>query len=212
MINVMIVDDEEFFRDALEFLVGGEPDISVVSACATADEALEALWRSSVDVVLCDVRMPAKNGVEFTRQSQLLPSPPAVIAVTSFNDDVAMVDMLSVGARGFILKSARKNEIIAAIHSAMAGGTSLSPAAASGLRRHIMPIAAKDEELSPLDSRVLRLLHLGMSNASISEEAGISMSSVKKSVARLMQTFSSASRLELVVRSRRSYTPPGKPS
>lgn len=151
--------------------------------------------------------------VSVTLVAQRFPGldPPVVIAVISFNDDVAMVDMLTAGARGFVLKSARKGEIIAAIHSAVEGGTTLSPAAASGLRRHIMPTAAAVGGLSPLDSRMLRLLHLGMSNASIAEEVRISASSVKKSVARLMQTFGASSRLELVVRSR-SYTQPGKPS
>lgn len=211
MINMVIVDDEEFFRDEMAFMVGTEENISVIATCATVDEALEVLWQSDIDVVLCDVRMPGKNGVEFMRLSRLVPSPPAVVAVTSFNDDVAMVDMLTAGARGFILKSAKRTEIMAAIHSAREGGTTISPSAASRLRQYIIPLEVAVEGLSALDTRVLRLLHLGKSNASIADEMNISGSSAKKSVARLMQTFDASSRLELVFLSR-AYTPPGNPS
>jgi len=199
-IEVLIVDDEEFFREALVEIVKSFEDLTVVGDMSSGATALQFLENNACDVVLCDVRMPHMNGIEFTELSRHLDDPPQVVAVTSFNNDVSMVSMLRAGANGFILKSARRQDIADGIRSAVQGGTSISPDAARYLKKFLRPpVSLESDVVSALDRRVLTELHYGLSNAYISRELGISVPSVKKSVNRLMQVFGASSRLQLVV-------------
>lgn len=197
-IHVLIIDDEQFYRDTLTTYLTPCADITVVATAANGAQALHMLEKVMVDVVLCDVRMPLLDGIDFTKTAAAENLPCKILALTSFNDDHAMLNMLRAGAFGFLLKSAAREEIINAIRVAAAGGTTISPEVATSLRKYLAHPPVVTEELPAREQDILTLLHLGKSNAVIAAELNVSTVSVKKAVSRLMQRFTVTSRMELV--------------
>lgn len=197
-IHVLIIDDEHFYRDTLTAYLTPCADITVVAAVENGAQALQMLEKVMVDVVLCDVRMPLLDGIDFTKTAAVENLPCKILALTSFNDDRAMLEMLHAGAVGFILKSAGRHEIINATRAAVTGGMSISAEVAKGLRKYLTPPPIVIKELPERERDVLALLHLGKSNDSIAAALHVSVVSVKKAVSRLMQRFSVSSRMELV--------------
>lgn len=197
-LHVLIVDDEEFFRDALRAYLAPHEDILVVATVDNGEEALQVLEKIVVDVVLCDVRMPVMDGLKFTRKVADLHNDCRILALTSFIDDHVMVSMLNAGAHGFLLKTAAREDICAAIIDAANGGTTISPAAATGLKKYLLQPAAVTDSLPLREQDVLALLHAGKSNAAIAEGLEVSASSVKRAVSNLMQRFNAGSRTELI--------------
>lgn len=201
-IYVLIVDDEEFFRETLKTHLSTYEDIAVVATAANGEEALRLLEKAMVDVVLCDVRMPLMDGVVFTKIVAERNLPCKILALTSFNDGQAMLTMLEYGAFGFLIKGVGRADISTAIKAAVAGGTTISPESATKLRNYISRPKFFTETLPDREEEVLKFLHLGKSNRDIADELKISANSVKKAVSRLMQRFNATSRLELVAATR----------
>ena len=117
MINVMIVDDQALVRNGLAMIVDSQDDLSVVAEADSGDSALILAKRLAVDVVLMDVCMPGTDGIETT--SRLIESEPSprVIIVTTFDIDKYVFGALRAGASGFIVKSAKAEDVIAAIRT-----------------------------------------------------------------------------------------------
>lgn len=201
-VHVLIVDDEKFFRDTLKAYLAPHENILVVATAENGEEALEVLDKIVVDVVLCDVRMPLLDGLEFTRQVTEHNIDCKVLALTSFLDDHVMLGMLNAGALGFLLKTAGRDSIYSAILEAAKGGTTISPAAATGLRKYLIRPTSMVDGLPTRERDVLVLLHSGKSNVAIAEALEISMASVKRAISNLMQRFNAVSRTELIVLTR----------
>lgn len=202
-INVLIVDDEAFFREALSTYLKNHEDITVIATADDGVKALEVLDKVSVDVVLCDVRMPHLDGLGFIHAVSEKGLSCRVVALTTFDDEQSMLGMLAAGAFGFVLKSARSEEIIDAVRTATRGGTTISPESATALRKYVTRFPPSTTQSLPARERqVLTLLQMGKSNATIADDLGIAETTVKKAVARLMQRYDAASRLELVVATR----------
>ena len=130
MIRVGIVDDQNLIRDGLSSILESSPDIRVVFRGADGQEFVEAV-RSGVamDVALVDIRMPRMDGLEATRLVTGLDPSPAVVVLTTFDDDEYVMEALQVGAVGFLLKRCSRGDLLAAVSAAAAGTPSC-------LRRH----------------------------------------------------------------------------
>lgn len=198
IIRVLIADDELFFIETLEEYLSAFEGIVVVATARNEAQALEALSENSVDVVLCDVRMPIVDGIEFSKAVLEREINCKIIAWTSFNDDRAVLEMLRLGASGFLLKSSEPSKIVEAIRKASIGGTTIDALSATKLRKYLGRFVSYPEDLPRRERDVLDLLHLGKSNDAISKELDISMVAVKKAVRRLMERYCASSRLELV--------------
>jgi len=125
-IRVLVVDDNDGFRESLVFLLNGE-DLEVIGQARSGSEAIEMVRQLSPDVVLMDVRMPVMDGIETTRR--LKASRPAleVVALTSMEEQRAVRDMLVAGASGYVLKDSDGDAIVNAVREAVSGGALLSP-------------------------------------------------------------------------------------
>lgn len=201
VLRVAIVDDDPFVLHALRAYLSSDERIEVASTFSRAVDALAFLHKIRVDVLLTDVRMPEMDGLELlTRVRQQWPST-AVVVLTSFDDDEAMVAALAQHANGFLLKDASPEEIIRAVIAASAGGTTISPAATSRLvTRHLRPPqTAQAPDVTEAEQAVLTLLCDGYSNAEIAEQLVIAESTVKTHVSHLMKKYDVPSRLKLVV-------------
>ena len=125
-IRVLVVDDNDGFRESLVFLLSGE-DLEVIGQARSGTEAIEMVRQLSPDVVLMDVRMPEMDGIEATRRLKAARPSIGVIALSSMEEQRAVRDMLVAGASGYVLKDSDGDAIVHAVREAVTGGALLSP-------------------------------------------------------------------------------------
>jgi two-component system, NarL family, response regulator LiaR len=125
-IRVLVVDDNDGFRESLAFLLSGE-DLDVIGQARSGPEAIELVHRLEIDVVLMDVRMPEMDGIETTRRLKDVQPGICVIALSSMDEQRSVRDMLVAGATGYVLKDSDADAIVTAVREAVSGGAMLSP-------------------------------------------------------------------------------------
>lgn len=203
--RVLIVDDQPLVRNGLVRILRHDPELEVVGECEDGDEVLAAVKETSPDVVVMDVRMKRVDGAEATRRLQDLPSPPPVLALTTFNDDEVVAATFSAGALGFILKDAQVEDIIAAVRTVAAGGAWLDPSIAGkviGAYRVAAQPRQDDAaavELTDREATVLRLVAKGATNHEIGETLFISEATVKTHVSHLFAKLGARDRPAAIV-------------
>ena len=200
MIRVLIVDDHAVVRSGLRRLLDAEPDIETVGEAPNADRAVFEALESKPDVVLLDLMMPEKGGIE-GMPALLQAVPEARVLVLSMQDDPRYVRAaFEAGASGYVLKEAADTEVVAAIRAVSSGERYVHPALGAKLvsadteeRRR-----AEQDPLSEREREVLRLLALGHTNQEIAAQLFISVRTAETHRAHIMQKLSLSSRAELV--------------
>ncbi len=200
MIRVLIVDDHAVVRSGLRRLLDAEPDIETVGEAPNADRAVFEALEGKPDVVLLDLMMPEKGGIE-GMPALLQAVPEARVLVLSMQDDPRYVRAaFEAGASGYVLKEAADTEVVAAIRAVSAGERYVHPALGAKLvtadaeeRRR-----AEQDPLSEREREVLRLLALGHTNQEIAAQLFISVRTAETHRAHIMQKLSLSSRAELV--------------
>src|SRR6476646_3859224 len=129
-LTVLIVDDHPLFRDGVRALLTAQPDLACVGEATTGEEALRVSAELQPDVVLMDIQMPGLNGVEATRQLVRTSPQIRVLVVTMFEDDHLVFAAMRAGARGYLLKGARHDDMVRAIRAVGSGDAIFSPAIA----------------------------------------------------------------------------------
>jgi signal transduction histidine kinase len=160
-IRVLVVDDNDGFRESLVFLLAGE-DLEVIGQARTGPEAIEMAMRLMPDVVLMDVRMPEMDGIEATRRLKAARPTVGVIALSSMEEQRAVRDMLVAGAAGYVLKDSDGDAIVHAVREAVSGGALLSP--------EVTPVVI-DELTDALDRERRRARQLEMAQQALLERA-----------------------------------------
>lgn len=200
-VRVAIVDDDPFVVQALRSYLSSSPQIEVLSTFTSARDLLAFLKRIPVDVLVSDVRMPGIDGLELLARVQEQHPRTAVVMLTSFDDDSAMLTALSQQANGFLLKDSSPEDVIRAVIAAHSGGTTISPTTTSRLvSQHLRPRRVGGHpDLTEAEQAVLDLLCEGYSNAEIAGRLVVAESTVKTHVSNLMKKYGTPSRLKLVV-------------
>ena len=160
-IRVLVVDDNDGFRESLVFLLSGE-DLEVIGQARTGPEAVEMAVRLMPDVVLMDVRMPEMDGIEATRRLKAARPTVGVIALSSMEEQRAVRDMLVAGAAGYVLKDSDGDAIVHAVREAVSGGALLSP--------EVTPVVI-EELTDALDRERRRARQLEMAQEALLERA-----------------------------------------
>jgi len=199
-IRVVIVDDHAVVRSGLKRILEAEPDIEVVADAGTVREAIFELRVTEPDVILLDVVMPVKSGIEGA-QELLKEAPQAKLLFLSMQDDPSYVrEAFAAGASGYVLKEAADAEVVQAVREVASGGRYVHPALGAKLaaaeadeRRR-----AEQDPLSDREREVLRLLALGHTNQEIAKMLYISVRTAETHRAHIMQKLRLQSRADLV--------------
>jgi DNA-binding NarL/FixJ family response regulator len=205
-ISVLIVDDQQIVREALVSLIGLLPGIRVVGAAIDGDDAVRQAVESRPDVVLMDLNMPRRNGVQATAELRRVLPDTAVVVLTTFSDDEWVFSALQAGARGFLTKDAGADEIHRAITDVAAGHAQLDPsvqrrlldALNGGDRFAVAPVPTPPDDLTPREAEVLAHIAAGLSNAEIAAALFVSEATVKTHVNHIFTKTGLRDRAQLV--------------
>jgi two-component system, NarL family, response regulator DevR len=183
-VRVLIVDDHEVVRVGLRTLLSSVSSIEVVGEASSAATALPEVKRVLPDVVLLDVRLGDGSGFDVCREIQNLEHEVRVLVLTSFADDNIIVDAISAGADGYLLKEVNRDALVAAISKVAAGQSVLDPAVTGRVFGRIQSLAQnpsgnKLSLLSAQERRVLALVAEGGTNKEIAAAMGLSDKTIK---------------------------------
>ncbi|WP_283134476.1 response regulator [Rhizohabitans arisaemae] len=204
MIRVLVADDQEPVRQALRLTLDGEPDIEVVDEAANGEEAVhKALWRRP-DVVVMDLRMPYLDGIAAIRLLTDTPSPPAILALTTFDLDEYLFGALQAGAAGFLLKDSDPELLLDAVRALHRGHGLIDPQLTRRLIGRFAVLSPRPatrplDRLTPREHQVLRELARGLSNAEIATALTIEEGTVKTHVARILGKLGLRTRVHAVI-------------
>ena len=199
----MVVDDHPLFRAGLTGLLATVTDVEVVAAVGDGDEAVRQAVDLQPQVVLMDLNLPGTPGLEATRRITAQAPAVAVLVLTMVDDDDSVLAALKVGARGYLLKGAVQEEVLAAIRSVAAGGAVFGPGVAqrvlSGART---PRPRYTEELTDREAQVLALIADGRSNPEIARELGVTVKTVQNHVSHVLAKMQVRDRTQAALRTR----------
>lgn len=206
MIRVLIVDDQALIRQAVADILGEQEDIEVVGEAVNGVEAVERTAQLHPDIVLMDIRMPLRDGIEATAAICAENESTRILILTTFEEDEYVVAALRAGASGFLGKGAEPEELVRAVLAVHAGDALLSPAATRSLITRFVSgpsrEATEHPELAMLTERereVLLLVARGRSNQEIADELFISPHTAKTHVNRIMTKVYAHDRAQLVI-------------
>lgn len=207
-IRLVVVDDDDLVRTGLRLILGGAPDLEVVAEAADGRQAVDAVHRTSPDVVLMDIRMPVLDGLEATQQVLARPRPPKVIVLTTVDTDDMVLEALRLGASGFLLKSTRPERLVEAVRAVAAGEPILSPSVTAQLIARVRDEGGDSrrraalerlEVLTDREREVAVAIGRGWSNAEIAERLYMSVPTVKAHVSRLLTKLDADNRTQVAL-------------
>lgn len=209
-ISVLVVDDQAMVRAGFAAILDAQPDMTVVGQASDGDEAIAAARRLHPDVIVMDVRMPVRNGIEATREilsADAVARPlPRVLILTTFDADEYVHEALAAGASGFLLKDASPDDLAIAVRVVAEGDALLAPritrrllerfsAQRHPVNRHALRLAGLTER----EREVLVLVGSGKSNTEIADALFIAEQTVKTHVSRIFTKLDLRDRVHAVI-------------
>lgn len=204
-IRVLLADDHPVYRDGLAGLLGATTDLTVVGQASTGRRAVTMAESLTPDVVVLDLNMPELNGVDAARQIVATAPHTAVLILTMYDDDALVFQAMQAGARGYVLKSADPDTILAAVRSVARGEAIFGAALAQRLSHWFGtmegnrgPFAA----LTPRENQALELIARGWGNPAIAERMGVSAKTVRNLVSNIFTKLQVADRAQAIAKAR----------
>jgi two-component system NarL family response regulator len=206
-IRVLVVDDHALFRRGLQMVLEQEDDIEVVGEAGDGSEALEKAVDTMPDIVLMDVRMPKRGGIDAcTAIKDAVPSA-KIIMLTISDEEGDLYDAIKAGASGYLLKEISIEEVASAIRAVNEGQSLISPSMASKLLTEFASMIKRGDErqnlptprLTEREMEVLKLVAKGMNNKDIAKGLFISENTVKNHIRNILEKLQLHSRMEAVV-------------
>jgi two-component system response regulator DevR len=201
-IRVLLCDDHELVRRGLRSLLDADLTLDVVGEASSADEAVAKAGSLAPDVVVMDVRMPGRSGIEACRDIRSAREETRVIMLTSFADDEALFTSIMAGASGYVLKNVRGNELVDGIHQVARGQSLLDPSVTervlARLRGDLTPGPGETgSDLTAQERKVLNLVADGLTNRQIGERVHLAEKTVKNYVSNILMKLGLSRRAEV---------------
>ena len=202
MIEVCLVDDQTLVRQGIRALLDLTTDIRVTSEAADGEQALKLIADSHPDVLLLDLRLPRLNGVEVLQELKRRDVRVPALLITTFDDDLALLDGVRAGARGYLLKDVTLDYLASAIRTVAAGGSLVQPALTERLTRELQSSdsQAPPDDLTSRETEILRLLSGGFSNREIARALRVAEGTVKNHVSAILSKLGVRDRTRAVLK------------
>ncbi|MGH2573338.1 MAG: response regulator [Actinomycetota bacterium] len=206
-LRVLIVDDHALFRRGLHMVLDQEPDIDVVGEAGDGQEAVQKAQELMPDVILMDIRMPRRSGIEATRQIKDLLPHVKILVLTISDEEADLYEAIKAGAAGYLLKEISIDDVADAIRSIWQGQSRLSPSMAAKLLAEFAAMSKRAEEqrqlpaprLTDREMEVLKHVAQGLNNRDIAKELYISENTVKNHIRNILEKLHLHSRMESVL-------------
>lgn len=201
MLKLMLVDDHEVVRLGIKALLSNFPEYEVVTEASNADEAIGKAVEFQPDVIIMDIRLPGKSGIEATKEIiDELPDT-KIIMLTSFAEDDLLFDAINAGAYGYILKQIGSDDLLNALNAIGRGEALLDPALTQKVFKRVREASRKatDEAFAALSDQELRILNLiseGKTNKQIAADIFLSEKTVRNYVSSILSKLSLSTRSE----------------
>ncbi|MEW6716578.1 MAG: response regulator transcription factor [Chloroflexota bacterium] len=201
MLRILLVDDHEVVRLGLKALLSRHPHFEVVAEASDANEAIQKVHKYNPDVVVMDIRLPGKSGVDATREIVSQRPNTKVIILTSYAEDDMLFEAIAAGASGYVLKQIGSDELIKALETIGKGEALLDPALTQQVFERVREAARKahDEAFAALTNQELRIMSLiskGKTNREIAEAVYLSEKTVRNYVSSILSKLGLSSRAE----------------
>lgn len=200
-IRVGLVDDHHLVRHGIRALLELSGEFAVAFEAADGEAALGELARTQVEVLLLDVRMPRKSGLDVLRELRERANPPVVLILTTFYNDADLIEAMRLGAHGYLLKDVKLDQLVSSIHSVL-GGARLIDTVSARVVEELEPLRPSPESPEPLTQReteVLQLMAGGYSNREIAEALGVAEGTVKNHVSVILSKMGVRDRVRAVL-------------
>jgi DNA-binding NarL/FixJ family response regulator len=201
-IKIILADDHHIVRAGIRQLLESEKDIQVLAEAGDGEEAKSLIQQHKPDVAVLDIQMPKASGIEVTRWVRTHLPAVGVLILTAFDDDPYVMAVLQAGANGYVLKTAKTNDLIQAVRDVHEGKSALDPAVTRKLMSNIFkrPEKTSVESLTERELDVLRLAAQGFTNKAIGVQLNISDRTVQGHLAHIFAKLQANSRTEAVMR------------
>lgn len=207
-ITIAIVEDIRDIREGLATLINFTDGFSCIGSYRSMEEAMPRILANAPDVLLSDIGLPGIDGIEGIRRLKAELPEMSVLMITVFDDDERIFDALCAGATGYLLKRTPPAKLLDNIREAVSGGAPMSPEVASRvikLFREIRPATRIDHDLTPHETRLLKLLVDGHNYTTAAEELGVSYNTIKfhmRHIYEKLQVHSKSEAVSLALKSR----------
>ena len=213
-IRVVIADDEDNYRKAIQKTLGFAPDVDVIAVCRDGQEALDACLSEAPEVLLTDINMPRLSGIELTRKLLRKEKDVNVVILTVREDDDTIFEAFRAGALGYLLKTSTPQEVIESVRLAAKGEAKITPKVATKIvedfRRFEKVESGNNEAegellvLSDREHEILQLVAQGLRNKEIADKLGIAEKTVKNHVSNILKALHVNSRTEAAMKAMKS--------
>ncbi|MGI9321495.1 MAG: response regulator [Thiogranum sp.] len=206
MINVMLVDDQNLVRKGVRSLLELSEEIEVIAEAADGAEAIKTIPEVNPDVVLLDMRMPGKSGLDVLRELSDSDNLPPTIILTTFDDDELLLAGIQAGAKGFLLKDVALAELVSAVKTVAEGGSVVKPAVTQRLLKGLENLHTdfysldRPDPLTERETEILRLMAGGYSNKEIANSLGVAEGTVKNHVSNILSKMGVRDRTRAVLK------------
>jgi len=205
VIRVCLVEDQALVRQGLKSLLALTSDVSVIAEAADGHDAIDVITTTRPDVIVLDVRLPDRSGIDVVTELAHRGSLPPTLLLTTFDDDEALIRGIRAGAKGFLLKDVTLEQLADAIRTLAAGGSMIHPAASARLAQARLTPECADEwipdTLTRRELEVLRLMAAGLSNREIGQTLQMVEGTVKNHVSTILSKLGARDRTRAVLKS-----------
>ncbi|MCB9139900.1 MAG: response regulator transcription factor [Caldilineaceae bacterium] len=200
-LRILLVDDHEVVRIGLRTVLARYEQFEIVGEAATAQEAMEKTAYCNPDIVIMDIRLPGKNGIEATREIVAAHPGVKVIILTSYADDDMLFEAISAGASGYVLKQIGSDDLVRSLETVGRGDSMLDPAVTQRVFQRVRENARREEDetfatLTDQEINILAQITEGLTNKEIAAKVYLSEKTVRNYVSSILNKLDLSSRAE----------------